>query len=193
MSAVVPDMKSIQWRRSNSWAVPWPTWNGNQNDRWQLKTRSGDPGLKNLRTRRPAVLSTSSYRAPGVGNSFINAPTIPKVHSFRPALLAMWLSMSVPHVLLPIEAYGIFSFLVPRDYPILALDGLMHILFKYANISSPYSLLLKNYRVENNEVVFHSAWSYKYVHLKPLCDWQMRNLQPVRFQNVSHCCLHQSW
>lgn len=64
----------------------------------------------------------------------------------------MCLSMSVPHVLLPIETYGIFPFLVPRDYPILALDGLMRILFKYANIPSPYSLLLKNYQVENNEV-----------------------------------------
>ena len=66
-------------------------------------------------------------------------------------------SMSVPHVLLPIEASGIFPFLVPRDHPILALDALMHILFKYANIPSAYSLLLKYYQVENNEVVFHSA------------------------------------
>ena len=66
-------------------------------------------------------------------------------------------SMSVPHALLPIKAYDIFPFLVPRDYSILALDGLMHILFKYANISSTYSLLPENYRVGNNEVVFHSA------------------------------------
>lgn len=66
-------------------------------------------------------------------------------------------SMSVPHVLLPIEAYGMFPLLVPKDNPILALDGLMYILFKYANLPNPYSLLLKKYQVENSEVVFHSA------------------------------------